>query len=84
MNASKWYVYILYSPSKDSYYTGYTADLEKRISRHNAGWSRSTKSGIPWKIVYTESFKMKADAIKREKVIKRKKSRRFIEQLINS
>lgn len=79
------HVYILYSESKDRYYVGYTCQkVEVRLSQHNDGWSRSTKSGIPWKVVYTETCESKSEAIKRENVIKRQKSRAFIERLIDS
>ena len=40
--------YILYSRNSDAYYVGSTGvGVGKRVERHNAGWSRSTKSGIP-------------------------------------
>ncbi len=47
----KHYVYILYSVSKDRYYIGSSADTEKRLLRHNAGVTPSTKAGRPWKVV---------------------------------
>ena len=79
-----YYVYILYSKRRDRYYTGFTAnDLEWRLQRHNLGWTRSTKSGIPWKLMYYETYKTKSEALKREKQIKRQKSRVYIESLIN-
>ena len=76
------YTYVLYSDSKGKYYVGYTHDLNLRLERHNEGWSRSTKSGIPWKIVYYEEFGTKSEAMKRESEIKKKKSRKYIEKLI--
>ena len=39
--------------------------------------------GIPWKIVYKEKYNTKSEAMKREYEIKRKKSRKYIESLIN-
>ncbi len=78
-----WYVYIIYSEIIHKYYTGATDDLEWRLQRHNQGWGRYTKCGIPWKIVYTEKFKTKSEALKREREIKRRKSRKYIEGLIN-
>jgi len=57
--------------------------MKIRLQRHNDGWSRSTKSGIPWKIAYYEIFESKSEAIKREYHIKRMKSRKYIESLIN-
>ena len=78
-----YFTYILYSKKTDKFYVGYTSDLKVRLERHNSGNSRSTKSGIPWRIVYFEEFENKSDAIKRENEIKRKKSRKYIESLIN-
>ncbi len=79
------YIYIIYSPSTDTYYTGYTGSgIEKRLSWHNDGSSRSTKAGIPWKVVYKRAFSTKREAIQREIFIKRQKSRAFIERLIAS
>ena len=78
-----WFVYILYSNKIDRYYTGSTDDLEWRLERHNAGWGRFTKKGIPWKIVYNEEYSTKSEALKREREIKRKKSRKYIEELIS-
>ena len=79
-----WFVYILYSVKIDRYYVGVTDNLEWRLERHNAGWGRYTKRGIPWEIVYTETFNNKSEALKRERSIKRRKSREYIEQLIKN
>ncbi len=79
-----WYVYIIYSEIIHKYYTGATDGLEWRLQRHNQGWGRYTKGGIPWKIVYTEKFKTKSEALKRERDIKRRKSRKYIEGLIKN
>ena len=79
-----YFTYIIYSKSKDKYYVGYTHDLKLRLERHNSGWSRSSKSGIPWIMKYHEEYKTKSEAVKRENEIKRKKSRKYIERLINN
>ena len=76
------YLYIIYSDKNDKYYIGYTGNLETRIEKHNLGATRSTRSGIPWKQVYYEEFDTKSEAIKRELEIKKKKSRKYIEELI--
>ena len=78
------YLYILYSPSRDKYYIGYTSDVQERVIEHNSGATNYTRSGKPWNLVYKEEFDLKLDAIKRELEIKRKKSRKYIEYLINS
>ncbi len=78
-----YYTYIIYSESKDRYYVGYTADLGLRLEKHNSENSKSTKSGVPWEMVYYEGYKLKTEAMARERAIKKKKSRKYIEWLIN-
>ena len=80
----QWFTYILYSESIDLYYVGHTDNLQWRLERHNLGWGRFTKRGIPWKLVYYEIFPTKSEAMKREREIKNKKSRKYIEKLIRS
>ena len=76
-------VYILYSPSKDRYYIGYTADiLEERTRKHNSNHKGFTGKTGDWKLVYQESFALKELALEREQLIKGWKSRKMIEQLI--
>jgi putative endonuclease len=76
------FVYILESEKDHSYYIGSTHDLRLRLVHHNDGWTRSTKAKRPWRIAYMERFASKSDALKRERAIKRMKSRRYIESLI--
>jgi putative endonuclease len=79
-----WFTYILYSKSIDKYYIGYTENLKLRLERHNSGWGKFSSRGIPWEIVYYEEYNSKSEAIKRENEIKKKKSRMYIEDLINA
>ena len=79
-----WYVYIIYSNKIDRYYVGITENLNLRLERHNSGWGRYTKRGIPWVIVYTENYPTKANALKRENDIKKHKSRAYIERLLDN
>ncbi len=77
-------VYILESEGSGRYYVGSTADLEDRLERHNRGRSKYTKSGIPWKVVFTEHYDTRGEAVRREKQIKNRKSRSYIEGLIRT
>ena len=61
---------------------GASKDVAQRLERHNAGASKSTKAGRPWKIVHTEAYPTKSAALVRENQIKKKKSRTYIEWLI--
>jgi putative endonuclease len=80
----KWFVYIIYSEKINKYYVGFTDDLEWRLERHNMGWGKYTKRGIPWRLVYYETYETKSDALKREKEIKQRKSKAYIENLIRT
>jgi putative endonuclease len=77
-----YYTYILYSDKTDRFYVGSCQDLDDRIRRHNAGYSKSTKAGIPWQLRDTEPFGTRSETVARENEIKRKESRRYIEQMI--
>lgn len=77
------YIYILYSHTIDRYYVG-TQNIENRILRHNNSSTKSTKNGKPWVLVYQESFNTRAEAVKRELEIKKKKSRIYIQNLIDN
>jgi len=65
----EYYVYIIYSSSRDKYYIGYSSDPEGRLLKHNLGATISTKTSKPWVLVYKEKFTDKASAIKRENQI---------------
>ncbi|MDE6087856.1 MAG: GIY-YIG nuclease family protein [Oscillospiraceae bacterium] len=67
---SEFYVYIL-ECADGSLYTGYTNDLQKRIQTHNAGkGAKYTRSRLPVKLVYSEIYKDKTSALRREYAIK--------------
>jgi putative endonuclease len=76
-------VYILYSELLDKYYVGYTNNLDRRISEHNRKKGKYTDQGIPWLIVYTESYPNRQSAKARESFIKSKKSKVYIIELLN-
>jgi len=74
--------YIIYSEKLDKFYVGSTENIETRIAQHNAAMSDFTSKGIPWKLMYSEAFGSRTEAANRERAIKKKKSRRYIEYLI--
>ncbi len=65
-----------------SYYVGSTENLEKRLDKHSKGRVSSTKSKLPFTLVYEESFVSRSEAQSREYQIKKWKSRKAIERLI--
>ncbi|MDQ1284306.1 MAG: putative endonuclease [Patescibacteria group bacterium] len=68
-----YYVYLIKSKKKDSFYIGCTGDLRKRLEEHNSGKSTYTKDKRPWEVRYYEAFFSKDDAFQREKQLKRHK-----------
>ncbi len=78
-----YYIYIL--KCKDgTYYTGYTNNIEKRVRIHNdKKGAKYTRGRTPVTLVYEESFATKAEALKREYMIKQM-SRAEKEALIHS
>ena len=57
-------------------YVGYTKNLKKRISLHNAGKGAKFTRGRKWMLIYKEKFKSKKEAISREYYIKKNRSLR--------
>jgi putative endonuclease len=81
----KYKVYILFSRLLNKYYVGFTGENEdERLRKHNCEHKGFTGSTNDWEIVYLEFFEEKSAAMLREKVIKKWKSRRLIEELIKS
>lgn len=78
------YTYIL-KCSDDTYYTGWTNDLEKRVKRHNEGkGAKYTKVRRPVELVYYEEFATKQEAMKREYAIKQLKKCKKEELILRS
>ena len=60
------YTYIV-KCSDETFYTGWTNDLEKRIEMHNSGkGAKYTKARLPVELVYYEAFDTKEEAMSRE------------------
>lgn len=76
-NRCMWYVYVLQNKYRKRY-IGSTKDLQKRILKHNSGNNRSTKYGIPWKIIYCEISLNINDTRAREKYLKSGMGRRYL------
>ena len=66
----------------NTFYTGWTTNIEKRIEVHNSGkGAKYTKSRRPVELVYFEEFNTKEEAMRREYEIKqmtRKKKEKLI------
>jgi putative endonuclease len=74
------YVYLLIS--LDDYkhtYVGYTDNLNKRLNLHNCGKGAKFTRGRKWKVIYSNKYKSKSQAMKEE--IKLKKNYRFRKEI---
>ena len=78
------YCYILYSDTLDRYYIGHTQDLSQRLQKHLTNHKGFTGRVSDWKVVYFEVFPTKTAAYARERAIKKRKSRKYIETLISN
>ncbi len=66
-----WFVYMLRCRD-GSLYTGYTDDIERRLSVHQSGkGAKYTRSRLPVELVYQECLPDKSAALKREAAIKK-------------
>jgi len=78
-----YYTYILKSDKSGRYYIGHTLSINLRLTEHNSGRVKSTRNKGPWQCVYFESFETRLEANRRELEIKNKKSRKYIEYLLD-
>ena len=65
-----WFLYILRCKD-ESFYTGITWNLKRRIQEHNSsGKKYTTRKNGKWILVYAEAYRSKEDAYLREKRLK--------------
>jgi putative endonuclease len=83
MEQTNHYFYVL-ECSDGSYYAGYTVDISERLKKHNNGkGAKYTRGRTPVKLLYSEEFKTKSEALKMEISFK-KLPRKAKEQYISS
>ena len=71
--------YILYSKKTNKFYTGSSRiDAASRLLAHNAGHTRSTKSGGTWVLVLEEHWATYTAARQRENFLKSGAGRKWI------
>ncbi|MGZ3925129.1 MAG: GIY-YIG nuclease family protein [Flavisolibacter sp.] len=76
------FTYILYSEKCDRHYIGYCQDLKVRLDRHNSGMVTATKNCRPYIIKASKAFSTEIEARREELRLKRSKSRKYLEWLI--
>lgn len=66
------FVYVLRC-GDDTFYTGYTTDVERRVREHAAGeGARYTRGRTPLELVHVESFPSRSAAMSREYELKQR------------
>ncbi|MFA6410262.1 MAG: GIY-YIG nuclease family protein [Candidatus Buchananbacteria bacterium] len=80
----EYYVYILKSNNFDRLYIGQTADIQRRLIKHNNGEVRSTKHYIPWQLIKYEVYNTRGEARKRENYLKALKNKKYLLKLTDA
>jgi putative endonuclease len=77
-----YYVYVLFSSTKNIFYKGLTDDINRRILEHNSGKCQSTKSLVPLELVFVQICKDRLEAREMEKYLKSGIGRESIKEII--
>jgi putative endonuclease len=79
-----YYVYVLQLKKSGRHYIGQTQNLVKRLERHSRGETKSMKNCGEFDVVYVEKCLTRAEAMKREKEIKKYKGGEAFKRLLSS
>lgn len=74
-----YYIYILHL-ANNQLYTGYTADLKRRLHEHQNGKSDFTSKHLPVKLIHYEAYALESDARRREHFLKTTEGKRLLHQ----
>jgi len=78
-----YYVYVLRVKKSGRHYIGQTQDLAKRLEKHSRGKTKSMKNRAPFDVVYIEKCSSRAEAMRREKEVKRYKGGEAFRRLLS-
>ncbi len=70
--------YWQFKSKNNKLYVDYSGDLYKRVKEHNLGLVKSTKSGMPWNLIYYEACLDRNDAEAREKYLKAGPGKKYL------
>ena len=78
------WVYIIESKNAGRRYVGQTNDLQRRLEEHNNPDHKpakyTSKVDGPWRLVYSEEFDSRSQAIKKERWLKSTTGRRWLDK----
>lgn len=72
------FTYVIRSLNFEFNYKGHCGNLIERLKQHNSGMTQSIRKFTPFELVYSEEFKSRDEAIRREKYFKSAAGRRFL------
>jgi len=78
------YAYVLRSMTHDYFYKGHCEDLQRRLTQHNSGITKSIAPYLPFEIAYFEEFQSEEEAIRRERYFKSSAGRRYLKKKLIS
>ncbi len=69
----KYFVYLIISKNKQKHlsYVGYTNNLKKRLTKHNASKGAKFTRGRKWILAYSMSYESKSKAMSEEHKLKK-------------
>ena len=82
MDSAIYYVYVLQNPD-GRLYIGFTSDLNKRVRQHQEEKGSWTRGRGPWELVQWETFDNRAEAMRRERNLKRGKTNKELRNNLN-
>jgi len=75
-------IYVLKSLKNGKRYVGYTSkSVQERFLEHNSGKNTFTRQNKPFMLIYSEEYKIKEEAMKRERFLKSGQGRKFLDNL---
>lgn len=78
-----YFVYILWFCKDRSRYIGHCRVLLRRMRDHLNGKVAYTKCRRPFKLIYVEVYRSQKEAIDREKFLKSRSGRRYLDKMLN-
>lgn len=78
-------VYLLESIKTKKWYIGFTpSSVFERLKKHNYGEVLSTKTYLPWRVIYFECYLNRSDATGREKFLKSGAGWKFLKKQLKN